>query len=437
MASRLGAGRYALGATVRAVAIGALTFGAVLAAQRGLWATLAVLAALVVIVGLDLARSITAADRALAQFIEGLPAEGYERPAPQAGLGRFAGAVERALGRLSTARAERQQRIDHLEALTDNVSASLLVLDETGAVVSANRAARQGLGASPGPLSALPLVSPGTLLRLRTLGPGAREIVRLGDGRAMLAQTATFTGSGRPLTLLALQSLSGDLDVVELKAWQDLVRVLAHEMMNSLTPICSLSESLTARLRDGTAKPAQVAEAVDVIARRSAGLMSFVERYRRLTDLPKAEPASLKAAELVKRLDGLIAPAMGEAGVDYASQVRPKGLTLRVDADLTEQALINLLKNAQEAVRGRTGAAVRLAVGVEETQAVITVEDNGPGLPADDPEAAFVPFFTTKPDGSGIGLTLARQIALAHGGRLEHAPRPGGGAIFRLWLPQA
>jgi nitrogen fixation/metabolism regulation signal transduction histidine kinase len=430
-----GPGRFALGATLRAAAIAVLAFGAFLAGERQLWATALVLVAGLVLVALDLARGTAAADRVLAQFVEGLTAEGYERPAPQPGLRLSAGAIERAMDRLAGARADRQRRIDHLEALLDNVAAALLVLDAGGQVVSANRAARQNLGAGPGAISAIAALPPATAVRLRTLPPGGREIVRLADGRAMLAQAASFTAEGRRLTLVSLQSLSGELDAVELKAWQDLVRVLAHEMMNSLTPICSLSEGLATRLRTPGADAAEIARDVEVIARRSGGLMHFVERYRRLTDLPAAEPVKLRAAELAASLDRLMAPMMAEAGVDYRSSVAPKALTLSADPELLEQALINLVKNALEAVRGRPGAAVRLGLRLEEGQAALIVEDNGPGLPAGDPEAVFVPFFTTKDGGSGVGLTLARQIALAHGGRLEHRVRDGGGAVFRLVLP--
>jgi nitrogen fixation/metabolism regulation signal transduction histidine kinase len=437
MVSRIsGPGGFAFGATLRAAAIGFLAFGAFLAVERSLWATAVVLGAAGLVIGLDLVRSTTAADRTLAQFIDGLAAEGNERPIPQPGLKQATAAIQRTLGKLATARVERQRRIDHLEALTDNVAAALLVLDAEGKIVSANRAARQGLGATAGPLAAVAAFGPATGVRLRGLTPGAREIVRLSDGRAMLASAAAFATDGTRLTLVSLQSVSGELDVVELKAWQDLVRVLAHEMMNSLTPICSLSESLGTRLRAG-ADPSAVAEDVDVIARRSAGLMHFVERYRRLTDLPEPERVKVRAADLAESLDRLMRPMMTEAGVDYASSVSPKSLALSADPELLEQALINLLKNALEAVRGQDGAAVRLGVRVEEGQAALIVEDNGPGLPAGDPDAVFVPFFTTKEGGSGVGLTLARQIALAHGGRLEHQPRPGGGAAFRLVLPYA
>ena len=432
-----GAVGFALGAGLRAIAVSVLAFAVIAATGRHLYATALILAGLLALVVIDLMRSTRAADRTLAQFIEGLTAEGYERPTTPVGLKALGVAIKGALDRLATVRAERQQRTDFLEALADTVSAALLVVDDHGAVTAVNRAARAGLAAGMGPIAAIPALGADTAQRLLALPIGAREIVRLADQRAMLATVSGFTAAGGARRLIALQSLSGDLDAVEVKAWQDLVRVLAHEMMNSLTPICSLSESIAARLAEphGTAAEAEIIEAAEVIARRSHGLMHFVERYRRLTDAPGAVKTRTSAADLVRRLDRLAAAMIGEDQVAYSSAVQPSWLTVEADPDLLEQAAINLLKNAVDAVRGRPGAKVRLTCTLDEDQVALTVADNGPGLPADDPESAFVPFFTTKAGGSGIGLTLARQIALGHGGRLEHRPAMPHGAVFQLILP--
>jgi nitrogen fixation/metabolism regulation signal transduction histidine kinase len=441
MASRRlsGAAGFALGAGLRAVAISVLAFAVIAAAGRHLYATSLVLAGLLGLVVFDLMRSTRAADRTLAQFVEGLTAEGYERPTTPVGLKALGAAIQGALDRLAATRAERQQRADFLEALADTVSAALLVVDNQGAVTTVNRAARVGLAAGVGPIAAIPALGAGTARRLLDLPIGAREIVRLADQRAMLATVSGFTAGGGARRLIALQSLSGDLDAVEVKAWQDLVRVLAHEMMNSLTPICSLSEGIAARLAEphSAATEAEIIEAAEVIARRSHGLMHFVERYRRLTDAPGAVKTRTSAAELVRRLDRLAAAMIGEDQVAYSSAVQPSWLTVDADPDLVEQAAINLLKNAVDAVRGRADAKVRLTWTLEEDQVALTVADNGPGLPTADLESAFVPFFTTKPGGSGIGLTLARQIALGHGGRLEHRAASPHGAIFQLILPSA
>jgi two-component system, NtrC family, nitrogen regulation sensor histidine kinase NtrY len=441
MASRRpwgGAAGFALGAGLRAVAISVLAFGTLLACERRLWATATVLAGVLALIVLDLVRSTRAADRTLAQFIDGLMAEGYERPTIPVGLKALGGAIQDALDRLAATRAERQQGMDFLEALTDTVAASLLVMDDRGGVSAVNRAARVTLGASTGPISAIPALGAATAQRLRDLPVGAHEIVRLVDQRAMLAQVSGFTTGAGSRRLIALQSVSGDLDAVEVKAWQDLVRVLAHEMMNSLTPICSLSENIAARVgeADSPAARAEIIEAAEVIGRRGRGLMHFVERYRRLTDAPAAVKSRTSVTDLVRDLDQLAVAMIGADAIAYSSAVHPAWLTLHADPDLLEQAAINLLKNAVDAVRGRPGAQVRLTCTLEEDHVVLTVADNGPGLPLADPEEVFVPFFTTKEGGSGIGLTLARQIALEHGGRLEHRAGSPHGAVFQLLLPQ-
>ena len=437
-----GAGGFALGVWLRSLVIAALAFAAVELGARHLFATALVLGAGAVYLGLELIRSVDAADRALAQFVSGLTAEGNERPTTSPRLQRLTAAVENAYDGLRRGRIKQQQRIDFAEALADNVQSALLVVDQAGTVIQANRAAYRLIGEAGGPLGRIQALGPDAAQRLLALASGGREIVRLADDRSVLASLSLFQAPGQaPFRLIALQSLSSDLDVVVLKSWQDLTRVLAHEMMNSLTPICSLSATIAAQVRrseeEDLAPSGDVAQALEVIARRSAGLMNFVERYRKLAETPAAARAPLEMGKFVQGLDQLMAPLMREAGVDYGSQVDPADLILAADRDLLEQAVINLLKNSLDAVSGRPGAMIRLScsLGDGDGQVAIAVEDNGPGLACEDAETAFVPFFTTKHGGSGIGLTLARQIALAHGGRLDHVRRAPTGAFFRLLLP--
>ena len=424
---------FAAGVAVRAALIGALAFAAVaLAAWPHYYATAAILLGVAVLVGLDLARSAAGADRTLAQFVDGLFAEGYDRPGRKGGAGRLGAAIDRALGELAALRAERQRRVDYLQALIDTVAAAVLVTTQDGRIEFANRAAAQRLGEAP-TLGALPALGAAAGAQLAAAPLGSRLVLTLADGRRALASVGAFASAAGPRRLIALQSLAGDLDAVEQEAWRDLTRILAHEMMNSLTPICSLAESLAAMGESGDA--AALAEAVEVIGRRSASLMSFVERYRRLAELPAPERAPIDAARFVAGLDALIGALAAERGAHYEGAVEPPDLAFAADPDLVEQAVINLLKNALDAVAGRPDGRVRLIIRGEAGGAAITVVDNGPGLAPSEAEAAFTPFFTTKPGGSGIGLSLARQIALAHGGRLEHRPAKGGGAAFQLLLP--
>lgn len=424
---------FAAGIAVRAAVIGALAFAAVaLAAWMHYYATAAILAGVALLVALDLARSAAAADRTLAQFVDGLFAEGYDRPGRRPGAGRLGAAIDRALGELASLRAERQRRLDYLQALIDTVAAAVLVATEDGRIEFANRAARQRLGEAP-TLGELPALGPAAAAQLVAAPLGSRVVLTLADGGRALASVGAFASAAGPRRLIALQSLTGDLDAAQQEAWRDLTRILAHEMMNSLTPICSLAESLAAM--DARSDAAALGEAVEVIGRRSAHLISFVERYRRLAELPAPERAPIDAQAFVAGLDGLIGALAAAQGAAYESAIEPPDLTLSADPDLLEQAVINLLKNALDAVGGRPGARVRLAVRAEDNGVAITVMDNGPGLAPAEAEAAFTPFFTTKAGGSGIGLSLARQVALAHGGRLEHAAARGGGAAFRLLLP--
>jgi nitrogen fixation/metabolism regulation signal transduction histidine kinase len=388
-----------------------------------------------VIVAVDLTRAVRAADRLVADFIEALAAGAADAP-PRAAA-RFpalAAALSHAAQRLDSERHRRERRLQELEALCDTVAAALIVVDDGGRALLANRAARELCGGGGARLGDIPALG-GAAEVLAGLAPGARTIVRLADERRMLAAAAGFRSGGAGWRLISLQSLSAELSAVELKAWQDLVRVLAHEMMNSLTPIVSLAESISQL--EGPEASAEAASAIEVIARRSSGLMSFIERYRRVAEVPAPMVEDLEAARFVAGIDGLIRRQLRGKSIAYSSRVEPPGACIRADPDLLEQALINLLKNALEAVDGRQDPRIELACLSADGRTTLRVSDNGRGLPEVDPELVFTPFFTTKAGGSGIGLSLARQIALSHGGALVAQANSPEGAVFSLTLPNA
>ncbi|MDP3745880.1 MAG: HAMP domain-containing sensor histidine kinase [Phenylobacterium sp.] len=419
--ARLGTAAFAAGIAWRAALIGVVAVIAVVAAGAQLYASALVLGVVIVMVGADLARASRSTDRILAQFVDGVAAQGYEWPRAPPQLARLGAAMGRAQARLEGVRAERQQRIDFLESLVDTSLAALLVVDDHGRVLHANRSALE-LG-----------VGVGAPLELDVGAPGGRQIVRLADGRSALMQVSLFrTPSMVGRRLVSLQTLAGDLDLVEIKAQRDLVRILAHEMMNSLTPIASLSESLLRRVEGGGVDEHLLSEAMEIISRRSAGLMTFVERYRRVAEVLPGAMTKVSARDVVARLDRLVAPMMAGAGVRYVCTGAPTDAAVEVDADLLEQALLNLLINARDAAIGRPEPQVSFGCMAHDAGVGFVVSDNGPGLA--DPEAAFVPFYTTKPQGSGIGLTLARQIATAHGGRLDYQ-RENECTTFVLQVP--
>jgi two-component system, NtrC family, nitrogen regulation sensor histidine kinase NtrY len=387
---------------------------------------------------LDLVAVSARAERASERFLLTLAAGSLESPVHHAAVPpRLHQAYARAAARLSERHRSQLQHGEYLQTLLDTVPAAMLVVDAKGAVELVNRMAHALLGNGAATLHELPLLTAATADELYALKPGSHRIVHLIDGRSLLASASQFsTADGGARRLLALQRLAGDLDAVELKAWDDMARVLAHEMLNSLTPIASLSESLDALVRRGD-RNADVAAALETIRRRSQGLMSFVERYRAVADVPEPQPQRLRLSGLVADVERLIGPTLAERAIELKSHIEPPELSVLGDRGLLEQALINILRNAVEVLCAHSDTARRIEIGctVEVGLCHIDVADNGPGLVPAVREQLFVPFFTTKPGGSGIGLSLARRIAQRHGGQLQARANFPQGTVFRLSLP--
>ncbi len=429
------AGRFAIAVWLHALAIAALAFAAFEAGRHGLYANAVLLAGATLLATLNLARRAGSADRALALFIDQAAVESFDQwGSSPAGFEAAEAAMRRSAEALRATRAERSARIDYLQALLDSVTAALLAVEPDGAVIPANRAAMRLTNRSTARLAQVGSIGVEAATRLLALRPGGREIVALADGRQMLATAVRFGAQGAPAQrLIALQDVAVDLDVVELKAWRDLARVLAHEIMNSLTPIASLAESLQARL-GASAAPPETAEAVEVIARRSRGLMGFVERYRTATELPEPRLQVFPLQRLIQDVEALMAAGLKAQGVGLDVAITPEDLVACGDPVLLEQAVINLVRNGAEACAGAADARIDLACRQEGDHVLISVADNGPGLSEPARTQLFVPFFTTKLGGSGIGLSVARQIALAHHGQLTAANRAPRGAVFVLSL---
>jgi signal transduction histidine kinase len=212
-----------------------------------------------------------------------------------------------------------------------------------------------------------------------------------------------------------------------------MTRVLAHEMMNSLTPIASMAESIEGLATTGD-RDARIASAVATIGRRSRHLMDFVQRYRAIVDLPRPALKVARVADFLREINQLVGPDLARRGIGFTFTAHRDGVA-SFDRVLVEQAVLNLIKNAADAVRGIAEPVVRL-VGLHDADALfLEVSDNGVGIEDDLLEEIFVPFFTTKPGGAGIGLALARQIALAHGGALTACRVHPAGSVFKLRLP--
>jgi nitrogen fixation/metabolism regulation signal transduction histidine kinase len=249
-----------------------------------------------------------------------------------------------------------------------------------------------------------------------------------------LVRQSKFREKGVPHTLVVLSDVSRALREEERSAWQRLIRVLGHELNNSLAPIKSIAGSLSTRLAETTLEPEHRRDferGLAIIEERTASLNRFLQAYRQLAQMPPPMVRKIPLLPIVERV------AFLETRLDVEIDPGPE-VVLMADADQIEHMLINLLRNAVEAALelSADAASPRVTVNwkVEEHSVVLTIDDNGPGL--FNPSNAFVPFYTTKPAGSGIGLALSRQIAEAHGGSLELSNRNGErGCQARLVLP--
>ncbi|THD61342.1 ATP-binding protein [Phenylobacterium sp.] len=271
--------------------------------------------------------------------------------------------------------------------------------------------------------------------------PDVRRTVRLteaGIARTYAISIADVTGMGvtgaeGALRLAALTDIEAELQAAEAAALRELLQVLSHELMNSLTPLASLAQSAAEVLADGRAQDLAVARtSVAVIARRAEGLHRFVEAYRRLARLPPPAPRRVSVAELLAEAAQLFETRWAAQGVRLELVPPRPDILIRLDPDLTAQALLGLLTNAAEAALagGRSPPTVRLSAQASGAGAAIAVSDNGPGVPADQAAEIFRPFFTTKPEGAGIGLALARQAVVSQGGQLLLEPSDEGASFL-------
>ncbi len=234
--------------------------------------------------------------------------------------------------------------------------------------------------------------------------------------------------AGEVERLYSIENLSGELSARESSAWRNLIRVLTHEIMNTLTPVTSLAQT-TVEMLDDPDSATDIREAIETIGRRSEGMIRFVSRYRELLHVPEPKSEDVSVLELLQNVATLLQPSM--ESIQISVEVVPESLEIFADRQLIDQVLINLVKNAGDALAGTSDAHISLSGKLDLGRVIISVEDNGSGIHEDDIDQVFIPFFTTRREGSGIGLSLSRQIMTAHKGDIA-LESSSAGTTFRL-----
>ena len=342
---------------------------------------------------------------------------------------------------------ENQQREQYFQTILENVGTGIITCNSKGFVLHANSAVRRMLGLDVlNHINQLDRISRTLFQAVQQIKPFEQKLVSVTSERGTIElslKATSFKTQTDELLLLSVQDIRNELDEKELDSWMKLIRVLMHEIMNSIAPITSLSESLSKLftvdgklvLREQIDEKtiSTTARGLGVIGEQGNGLIQFVESYRKLTRVPKPDQKIFKVEELVNRMKVLYSSLENSDRVKLAVVVNPPELELFADENLISQVLLNLLKNALEALNGRTDGLIRIMVKVgKNNRPEITVADNGSGIPDEIMEQVFVPFFTTRENGSGIGLSLSRQIMRVHGGSLQVRSVPGKETVFSM-----
>lgn len=275
-----------------------------------------------------------------------------------------------------------------------------------------------------------------------TLKPGeARVVTTLLEKQSfkLLLSATLFQTEEQLYKLIAFQNVSEALDETEAKAWQKLLSVMTHEIMNSIAPISSLAETLKHRLQQSDALPVDPGTrddleiGIDTIKKRSEGLLKFAQTYRNLNKISAPNLKKVYVKDIVENIYQLMQPTLQQKGITLEIVLKDTSLMLEVDPSLIEQVLINLVVNAMEAVKDKTDARIVISAWLATTKrTVIKVADNGTGMPEELLDKIFIPFFSTKKSGSGIGLSLCKQIMLLHRGNIQVQSIDGEGSAFLL-----
>ena len=397
-----------------------------------------------------LMRFATQSSREVARFLEAISfddtSQSFSALSADSAHRELGTAMARVLDLLRSGRAEREAQSRYLQTLIAHVPVALISVDESGQVQLLNMAARRLFETALTRATQFTQYGEAFAVGLDYLRPGGSAILKMErhSGALQLKAAATDVAlGGVRRRLISLQNIENEMSAQEMAAWQTVVRVMAHEVMNSLTPVSSLAATARDLVRDALSQlpPGDAAavsltdarDALETVARRSEGLLHFVQNHRRLTKPLVTQMEVAPMQRVFARIQRLLAAELAANDIQMTTSVEPQTLELAADADLVDQALINLVRNAIEALAGVPAGHIALSARRHpDGRVIVAVADNGPGIAAEQRDRIFVPFFTTKRQGSGVGLTLVRQIATAHGATVDVGQTPGGGATISL-----
>ena len=343
-------------------------------------------------------------------------------------------------------RAEKEEHLNYLHTVVQHVGTGLLSFDAEGKIGLMNTTAKRFLQ-MPRMRNIIELKpkTPELYRKLIDLKPGDKALMRKSNDLSLAIHSTELRLRGDTYKLVALQNIQTELQQKEIEAWQNLTRVLRHEIMNSITPIASLTETLNQILREDIRQTAKdqfclndesvedLKDGLNTIENRSKGLVKFVDAYRDYTTIPKPKFDQVKVIKLFDHINHLLGAEMESLGIEFITTLNPENIEIMADKEIIEMVMINLIKNAKEALIEKEEPKIELRGRLDfEQKIIIEVKDNGPGIIPEAIDRIFIPFYSTKKEGSGIGLALSRQIMQLHHGSLIVKSDPDIYTIFTL-----
>jgi nitrogen fixation/metabolism regulation signal transduction histidine kinase len=407
---------------------------------------------IIIIQLIDLFRYIENTNRKLTRFLESIKYSDFSSGFTYDNkLGRTFRELNKAfndvLEAFRQARAEKEEHLNYLHTVVQHVSTGLLSFDTEGQIGLVNTTAKRFLQ-TPQLRNIIELKprNPELYKKLMDIKPGDKALIRNTYDLSLAIHATELRLRGKTYKLVALQNIQMELQQKEIEAWQNLTRVLRHEIMNSITPIASLTETLNQILKEDIIKEEamdnysiddesveDLKDGLNTIENRSKGLVRFVDAYRDYTTIPKPKFSNISISKLFDHINHLLGAEMNSLGIDFVISLSPENLEITADKELIEMVLINLIKNAKEALIEKDEAKIELRGRIDtDRRVIIEVKDNGPGIIREAIDRIFIPFYSTKKAGSGIGLALSRQIMQLHHGSLTVKSEPDIYTIFTL-----
>lgn len=385
-----------------------------------------------------LLRFITRTNRELTKFISAIKQEDYSLKYPsiknKGSVAELHQSFNTIIEAFKQVKIDREVQFNFLQLIIENIEIGILAINEKQEIVLMNTAAEKLLGVHKSKTwRQLKMKADFFCNEVENIFSGGKKLIETKINNSSLnlsIELINTTLLGKAHKLITINDIKKEIEQKELDAWIKLIRVLNHEIMNSTTPISSLTETILMLLEDKQSciKPlneideeviADVIDSVKTIQKRSNGLYDFVNEYRKLTKVPPPRVEKVKAKSLIENVVKLMQSTISENHIKISYQINPEDLIITLDPNLIEQVLINLVKNAIEALSETKNAKINITAGLENEHPYISISDNGLGIEPEIMDEVFVPFFTTREEGSGIGLSLSRQIMRLHNGSIS------------------